>query len=193
VRLQNALLAASSLLLTGCVTPCITQPARTLDRTPVWQLVYRHDADGRRIAGDEAELIAAIRRGAPVRFAWGVTVVTGDGRAISVEHVAEPVFLTIVNESDVVVHLPEHIAQKAYGDMSGAVFDSAAVMWRGLMTTEGAFDAVWVNRATGEEIRRYAQRVGLSWFAFQAREPVAREPVLELAVPGGVRRADAPQ
>lgn len=178
--------------LAACSAPAPNEPETPLDRTPVWQFVYRHDADGRQIAGDKAELLAAIRRGAPVRFAWGLRTTPNDGRPISIEHVAEPVFLTIVNEANVVVHLPEHIAQRAYGDLPGAAFDNPAVMWRGLMTTEGVFDAVWVNRATGAEVRRHSQRVGLSWFALQARLPAAREPVLELAVPGGVRRADTP-
>ena len=89
--------------------------------------------------------------------------------------------------------LPEHIAQRAYADVAGVSFDNPAVMWRGLMTTQGVFDAVWVNRATGEQVRRHPQRVGLTWFAFQPIEPSARQPGLELAVPGGVRRADPPK
>lgn len=166
----------------GCSQP-VTPPVDTAD---AWQLVYRHDADGNALAGSKDELLSAIRRGAPIRFAWGFRI-DRDGRPLSVEHVAEPVFLSVINETDVVVQLPEHIAQRAYADTSGALFGDPAVMWRGLMTSEGVFDAVWVNRATGEQVRRHAQRVGLAWFALQARDPAARPPALELAVPGGVR------
>lgn len=155
----------------------------------VWMLVYRHDADGNPISGSKQELLDAVRRGAPIRFAWGFSI-ERDGGTLTVEHAAEPVFLSIIDGAEVVVQLPEHIAQAAYHDASSALFDDPAVMWRGLMTTQGVFNAVWVNRATGEEMRRHAQRAGLAWFAFQAADPDARQPPLELAVPGGVRRAE---
>jgi len=155
---------------------------------PSWKLVYRHDADGNSIDGSKAELFSAIRAGSPIRFAWGFKA-ERDGATTSVEHSAEPVFLTIVNEAEVVVQLPEHIAQRSYMDAVNPGFSDPAVMWRGLMSTDGTFDAVWVNRATGMEVRRYPQRVGLAWFALRSDHPEAQSP-LELAVPGGVRRAE---
>ncbi|HZH44601.1 MAG TPA: hypothetical protein VEY50_11020 [Lysobacter sp.] len=161
---------------------------RATPAEPGWRLVYRHDADGRALAGSKADLFAAIRAGAPIRFAWGMKLETG-GKTYSVEHVAEPVFLTIVNESDVVVQLPEHIAQRSYVEGANPGFENPAVMWRGLMSTSGTFDAVWVNRASGEEVRRFPQRVGLAWFAYLPAEGRGQPP-LELAVPGGVRRAE---
>lgn len=183
---------ALTILLLACLIGCSMPSKRTSDTGHTWQFVYRHDADGKLLAGTKSELIAAVRRGAPIRFAWGFKV-QRDGRTVAVEHVAEPVFLSVINESDVVVHLPEHIAQRAYGDTAGALFDNPAVMWRGLMTSDGVFDAVWVNRATGEQVRRHSQRVGLAWFALQAKDPSAREPALELAVPGGVRVVEPPK
>jgi hypothetical protein len=152
-------------------------------------MVYRHDADGKPIAGAKSALFDAIRSGAPIRFAWG-TKRERDGTIVSVEHSAEPVFLTIMSGKEVVVQLPEHIAQRSYADPSGAAFESPAVMWRGLMSTDGAFDAVWVNRVTGEEVRRVPQRVGLAWFAFLPPGNCSVQPPIELATPGGVRRVD---
>lgn len=182
----RATLAALSFAAMSACAPYVIQKASDV---PEWQLVYRHDADGQVVAGSKAELLGAIRRGSPIRIAWGVKV-EREGRVRSVEHVADPVFASIVDGDHVVVQLPEHIAQRAYADIGGAVFDDAAVMWRGLMTTQGIFDAVWVNRATGEVVRRLPQRVGLAWFAFQPENSEARQPLLELAVPGGVRSAD---
>jgi hypothetical protein len=43
--------------------------------------------------------------------------------------------------------------------------DKAGVMWRGLMGTDGTFDAVFVDRATGQEVRRLPQRAGIAWVA----------------------------
>lgn len=48
----------------------------------------------------------------------------------------------------------------------------------------GAPDAVWVNRATGELVRRYPQRAALNWYA--PVSPSLSTPTL--AVPGGVKR-----
>jgi hypothetical protein len=100
-------LLTATILLSGCAAAAPPPATDAVDPTiPAWHLVYRHDADGRPLGGDKAELLAAIRRGSPVRFAWGVKV-DREGGFVSVEHVAEPEFLTIVNESEVVVQLPE--------------------------------------------------------------------------------------
>jgi hypothetical protein len=154
--------------------------------SPQWLLAYRHDTQGAAVSGSKAALFDAIRRGAPVRIGWGMKLVH-QGRTISVEHTADPVFLTIVSDKEVVIQLPEHIAQKSYVDPAAAAFDTPSVMWRGLMGSDGTFDAVWVNRATGEEVRRYPQRVGLAWFAFLPPESCARQDALTLATEGGVK------
>ncbi|MEM1188233.1 MAG: hypothetical protein AAGI72_06890 [Pseudomonadota bacterium] len=148
-----------------------------------WVLLYRNDTGGRALAGSKQALFAAVRAGLPIQVAWGFRA-ERNGNRIAVEHLVSPVFLSIVNESDVAAQLPEHIAQRQYLDIDQALFDDPAVMWRGLMTTQGTFDAVWVNRATGVTVRRYPQRATLSWFA-----PAApRLDTPSLAVPAGVRR-----
>jgi hypothetical protein len=154
---------------------------------PTWRLVYRHDADGAPQAGSKDALFDAVRRGRPIRFAWGMKADTR-GRTVSVEHSAEPVFLTIMNGTELFVQLPEHIGQKSYFESDKARFDEPHVMWRGLMGTTGAFDAVLVDRATGEEEKRLPQRAAIAWFAL-APDPVCDGAApAPLAVPGGVRR-----
>lgn len=171
---------------TWCVDP------RTRSCEPEWRLVYRHDSGGNPISGTKQSLLDAIRRGAPVRFAWGFSGTQPNG-PVSVEHSAEPVFLTIMQGEHVFVQLPEHIAQLSYARPEGARFESASVMWRGLMGTDGTFDAVYVDRATGREVRRLPQRVGLAWFAQVPPSGCAAAAPLDLAVPGGVRAVAPPQ
>lgn len=158
--------------------------------TPQWRLIYRHDTDGKALVGTKAALLAAIRAGAPVRVGWGAKFDNG-GRTSTVEHVVDPVFLSIVDGAEVVVQLPEHIAQRSYVDSSNVGFDNAAVMWRGLMSTDGTFDAVWVHRASGAEVRRVPQRAAIAWFVFQSDPPV--QPSVELALAGGVKRSSPPR
>jgi hypothetical protein len=165
---------------TWCVDP------RAVSCAPEWRLVYRHDADGKPLDGSKDALLTAVRSGAPLRFAWGFAAASA-GQPVSVEHVAEPVFVSVMRGEHVFVQLPEHIAQVSYLDPAKARFDQAAVMWRGLMGTDGTFDAVMVDRATGKEVRRLPQRAGLAWFAQMAPASCQSQPPLELAVPGGTR------
>lgn len=154
---------------------------------PAWRLVYHHDADGTPIAGSKTALFDVIRSGVPIRIAWGASAEGASGPA-SVEHSAEPVFVTIMNGTEVAVQLPEHIAQASYSDPGKAVFETPSVMWRGLLASDGSFDAVYVDRATGREVRRLPQRARIAWMALISEQPACRPAPLTLAVPGGVRR-----
>ena len=51
-------------------TWCLDGAAAIECSAPRWRLVYRHGADGRPRAGSKAALVAAIRRGDPVRVTW---------------------------------------------------------------------------------------------------------------------------
>jgi hypothetical protein len=148
-------------------------------------LPVSHDADGKPLAGEKEDLFAAVRRGYPIRFAW-CAALSGGGPAV--EHSAEPVFLTIMNGKELFVQLPEHIAQASYHDAARARFENASVMWRGLMGTDGSFDAVYVDRATRQEVRRLPQRAAIAWFAL-APDPACATAPLVPAEAGGVRRA----
>jgi hypothetical protein len=158
---------------------------------PHFWLVYRHDADGRPLEGTRQALLDAVRRGVPLRFAWGASIDTAAG-AVTVEHTAEPVFVSIMRGEHVFVQLPEHIAQASYVQPEQARFQTPSVMWRGLMGSDGTFDAVMVDRATGAEVRRLPQRAGVAWFAELPGAGCDLAAPLELAVPGGVRAAPRP-
>ena len=125
-----------------------------------------------------------MRRGQPLRLAWGFKA-SVDGRDVSVEHAAEPVFVSIVGAGELFAQLPEHVAQAAYHEVEGARFEKGSVLWRGLLGTNGAFDAVKVDRATGAEVWRRAQRARVAWFAL-APDPACESQAATLAVPGGV-------
>ena len=87
------------------------------------------------------------------------------------------------------VQLPEHIAQASYHDPAQAAFGKPGVMWRGMMGTNGSFDAVMVDRATGKETWRMPQRARIAWFAYAPDALCAGMP-MKLATRGGVVRAD---
>jgi hypothetical protein len=154
--------------------------------SPSWRLVYRHGADGQAQAGSKDALFDAVRRGRPVRLAWG-TRAERAGRAVSVEHAADPVFATIMGGGELFVQLPEHVAQASYFEPDQALFDRPGVVWRGLMGTTGSFDAAFVDRGTGQEVKRLPQRAAIAWFALSPDPLCDGEPAAPLAVSGGVR------
>lgn len=156
---------------------------------PSWRMVYLHDKSGAAIEGAKSALFDAIRRGYPIRFAWGGAFGTPEKPA-SVEHSAEPVFLTIMGESELFVQLPEHITQASYHEPSRAAFGKPNVMWRGMMGTDGSFDAVFVDRADGKEVRRLPQRARIAWFAY-APDPLCTGKPVKLAEREGVALDDA--
>lgn len=155
--------------------------------TPAWRLVYRNGVDGEPLAGSKQALFDAVRAGSPLQLGWGLARDI-DGAAASVEHTITPVFVTILNSEHVLAQMPEHIAPRGYWDVDEAFFDDPSVMWRGLMTTEGDFDAVWSNRATGEVVARIPQRAVVSWYAQPTIAAGAASPATppSLAVPDGV-------
>lgn len=162
-----------------------SQPAALPCQVPAWRLMYRHDAEGKPLAGSKDALFSAIRRGDPVRIAWG-GVFRGAGQTFSVEHSADPVFVTITGGAEVVAQIPEHVAQAGYHLESAASYEQAGVMWRGLFSTSGRFDAVWTDRGTGKEVRRMPQKAAVAWLAFAPEPGCDSRPPLTLAVEGGV-------
>jgi hypothetical protein len=150
---------------------------------PRWEAVYRHGLEGEALSGSKEALFAAIRAGQAIQIGWGFRA-EREGEPLQVEHLISPVFITITSGRHAVAQLPEHIAQRSYVDAEQAFFGNPSVMWRGLMSTTGSFDAVWVDRASGEVIRRYPQRAMLTWYA-QNRAPLDTP---TLAGPGGVTR-----
>lgn len=147
-----------------------------------WRLAYHHDADGQRIAGSRQGLLDAIRHAYPLRMTWGTR--SASDETISVAHVAEPLFVTVTG-GEVFAQLPEHLAQKSYVGTDAGSFGKASVMWRGLLGTTGSFDAVWTDRASGEEVRRLPQRAAIAWHVYAPSCGAGSAP--EMAVPGGVR------
>ncbi len=157
-------------------------------RAPVWRLIYRHDAAGKRMAGSKPALLAAIRRGDPVRLAWGADLPPAGAAARSVEHSADPVFVSIASGEEVYAQLAEHAVQKSYWERGKAAPEHPPALWRGVLGTDGSFDAMMVDAATGKLVRRLPQRAGIAWFAFSPDPACDERRPLDLATPGLVAR-----
>jgi hypothetical protein len=84
-------------------TWCLSGEAALRCTVPRWRSVYRHDADGKALEGSKAALFEVIRRGDPIRLSWGMS--TGPDGAISVEHSADTVFVTIASRQEAYAQL----------------------------------------------------------------------------------------
>jgi len=137
---------------------------------PEWRLALKHDRDGVVSAGSVDELIAAVRRGCDIRVAWGARRAADPTQTI--EHIADPVWVSVRNSETVEVQIGEFLinlsvlgepaAEHPRRERFGGT--EKAVMWRANFKTDGTFDAVWYDAATGEFITRVPQRHRANWF-----------------------------
>lgn len=147
-----------------------------------WHMMFQNDTEGREIGGQREDLLNAMRRGSPIRVAWGERVDEG-----SVVEFADPVFTNLMGERDVVVQFPMALIQTDYVQATAAALRSPPLEWRALMSTDGRFDAIMTDRETGKTVRRLQQRAIMTWYAFAPPASCDDRPIPPLAVPRGVR------
>lgn len=96
----------SPLLFAASAVAILLAPGLTSPRTApepacgpsAWAMVFRNDTLGRDAGGKRGDLLNALRRGSPIRVAWGE--LTPDGT--SVVEFAEPILTNLMGERDVV-------------------------------------------------------------------------------------------
>lgn len=127
-----------------------------------WTVALKHDREGTAITGSSDALISAIRRGADVKINWGWK---DENR--SLEHTAEPIWLAIINDQTVMAQLHPQVLARLDFEVADAAFGddvSLGQEWRVTITSDGKFDAVWIDRKTLEVSRRLPQRHILTWY-----------------------------
>jgi len=119
-----------------------------------FKIVYKNDKEGNTLIGSKQELIKYIRAGASIKIGWGVK-----GKERSIEHLSEPIWIAVMNESEVGVQLAPHI--------SSAFTDTSKINeeWRVKLNTKGEFNAVWYDKYDGTLIKRVPQNHTMTWFA----------------------------
>ena len=133
-------------------------------RNSKWQVAYKHDGDGKALAGSKEQLFAAIRAGKTVRIGWGWY---NQERDLSIEHLADPIWLAILDQKEVIAHLEPQVLSAIDWDSGTANYADSALLhqeWRVVINTTGSFDAVWYNRKEGVLTRRVPQKHILTWF-----------------------------
>ena len=127
-----------------------------------WSVSYKNDKQGKTLVGSKKQLIQAIRQGASVKIGWG-----GKGKNHSIEHLAEPIWIAVLDENEVIAHLaPQVLSTTNWEDLSANYEDGSLAEneWRVVITTKGEFDAIWINRNSHKVIKRIPQSHIVTWF-----------------------------
>jgi hypothetical protein len=176
-------LLALAIAITSTLAPTVkAQDAAGECAAPMWRLLFQNGADGSEVGGSRDDLLNAVRRGSPLRVAWGQKLEDGT----SVVEFSDVGFTSLINGRDLSVHLRPALIQTDYLDADVAALRQPALDWRALMSTTGRFDALMFDMNTGETYRRLSQRAQMSWYALAPKPECDNRPLPELALPDGI-------
>lgn len=142
-----------------------------------WKAVYKHDQQGNSLEGSINELIQGIRNGYDVRVGWGWEKEVEDS-LLRLEHMAEPLFLSIIQEKNVSIVIDAHPLLKSYVDLGSQSFGDGGHIWQCVLTTQGTFNAQVHDRTTGELLKDWPQRHKMTWFLEYPANPEPNNPPL---------------
>jgi hypothetical protein len=170
-------------LLTSCAL-AFSESCRVIKSTgPVtWHLVYQNDSLGRPIAGSKHRLIEAVKRGSPVRVAWGEKL---DDQTSDVEF-STPEFVTLVNDSDLVVQFPASMIQTDYMTAKKSMLKTDPPMqWRALMSTDGHYHQFHTELNATDVKRVMWLKTAMAWYVLAPEND--KRPVPDLALKNGIQ------
>ncbi len=130
-----------------------------------WHIGLKTDKNGQVLEGSKEHLIKALRSGADLKVGWGWKY-----KDKSLEHIAEPSWIGILNEKEVYVYLdPQVLSGLSWEDLTANFADSSLVSqeWRVAINSNGSFDAVWIDRNNHEVTRRLPQNHTMTWWVNQ--------------------------
>ena len=128
-----------------------------------WKVVYKNDPQGKATEGSIDSLIAAIRNGYDVRIGWGWERERGDS-ILRLEHVAKPLYLSIIQDENVSAIIDPHPLLQSYIDIDSQAFGEGGHIWQCIMTTKGTFNAQVYDRSNGELLKDWPQNHKMTWF-----------------------------
>ena len=158
-EMKNTILTLGLLLIFSQV---FTQK-RVEKESSGWTAVYSHDEYGKPASGSIERLLDGLRKGYSIKIGWSWTRQIGDS-TVTLEHFAEPIFLTIIQKKNVSAVINPHPLLKSYIDIGRQQFDNPKNIWQCVLTTQGTFNAIVYDQTTGELIRDWPQRQKMTWY-----------------------------
>ena len=125
-----------------------------------WRIVYQNDESGNKLQGELADLRSAIRSGYPIRVGWGSQ--RENEPNISVEHVVDAKFLTIMGQKHVQAQIDPIYGQRP--DFQEVQIRIRPNEWFMIANTNGKATTATRDLTTGEiENERISQRK-FTWY-----------------------------
>lgn len=128
-----------------------------------YEIVYKNDKEGNSLKGSKEALIDCIRGGADIKIGWGAK-----GANHSIEHLSEPIWIAVLDESEVIAHLDAQVLSETNWEELSANYADSTLLdqeWRVVITSKGEFDAIWYDRIEGSVVKRRPQNHTMTWFA----------------------------
>lgn len=151
---KNAMGIFILLYLVSC-KPCNNGPN-------AWKIALRTTKTGKVVKGSKQELITAIRNGAEIKIGWG-----NQGKQHSIEHLSEPIWLAVLDQSEVIAYLhPQSLGHVDWDQLESSYSNvhNLHEEWRVALTTNGSFDAIWYDRRGDSLLKRVPQKHAMTWF-----------------------------
>lgn len=142
-----------------------------------WKSVFKNDENGNAIGGNIDSLIMGIRNGYDVRIGWGWERTLGDS-ILRLEHVAEPLYISIIQDKNVSAIIDPHPLLESYIDIDRQSFGDGGHFWQCIMTTKGTFNAQVYDRTNGQLIKDWPQNHKMTWFLeYPINEKIVNNPL----------------
>ncbi|MEM8847249.1 MAG: hypothetical protein AAGD17_09130 [Bacteroidota bacterium] len=127
-----------------------------------WQLVYRNDANGKTLFGEKQELLNAVRNGNPVKIGFGGQL--RRDTTLTIEHVFEAHFFTILNDSEVYAQMSPIIGQNPLieKDTTNILFRNT--QWNIIVGTNGFSDRLTMSLSQDTILSQNQRKMNVSWF-----------------------------
>jgi len=150
-----------------------------------WRPVFQNDVSGHTLSGNKKALLRAVKQGCPIRVAWGERLPDG---TTDIEY-STPDFISLVNDSDLVVQFPASAIQTDYMNAHKSFLKTdPPTVWKALMSTDGHYHQFHQNITTGQVTRIMYLRASMLWYAFTGEAPEGRDGdhIPDMAAAGGI-------
>jgi len=146
---------------------------------PEWNLIYQNDQEGRSVSGDKRELIAAVRKGYPIRIGWASRRRNDSTR--SVEHVVDGEFLTIANGLEVFAQIKPFLAQRPDLTSDTLSMTMLPIQSNWILGTNGTISSVGIDYARDTVYTSAPKqfRHPLKWYAKTPQDVSKSQPLWE--------------
>ncbi len=133
-----------------------------------WQLVYKNDANGQAVFGNKQELIDAVRSGKTVKIGFGGQL--RSDTTLTLEHVFEAQFFTILNDNEVYAQMLPIIGQNPLIEKDTTNIIFRETHWNILVGTNGFSDRITMSLSKDSVLGHNQRNMNISWFIKRKQE-----------------------